>query len=58
MWLTPTTPIHFRFGSARVPPVDRAWIDRLVASATSPRGLIVTTAEGLLIAPLASRPGR
>jgi hypothetical protein len=49
MWLTPTTPIFFKFDGSRVPAIDQAWIDRLSRSAESPRGLIVTDADGGLI---------
>ncbi|WP_199706318.1 DUF7882 family protein [Amnibacterium setariae] len=49
MWLTPTTPIFFTFAGSRVPVIDQEWIDRLSRSAESPRGLIVTDVEGVLV---------
>ena len=49
MWLTPSVPIFFKFDGSRVPTIDQAWIDVLARSAASPRGLIVTDADGGLI---------
>lgn len=49
MWLTPTMPILFKFDGSRIPSIDQAWIDRLVHSAESPRGLVVTDADGGLV---------
>lgn len=49
MWLTPSTPIFFKFDGSRVPAIDPDWVDRLTRSAESPRGLIVTDASGELI---------
>ena len=49
LWLTPTVPIFFKFDGSRVPAVDQQWIEVLARSAESPRGLIVTDAEGGLI---------
>lgn len=49
VWLTPTTPIFFKFDGSRVPTVDQEWLDRLTRSAESPRGLIVTDRDGVLI---------
>jgi hypothetical protein len=49
IWLTPSMPIFFKFDGSRVPSIDQAWIDRLSASAESPRGLVVTDADGALI---------
>jgi hypothetical protein len=49
MWLTPTVPVFFTFDGSRVPPLDRAWIDRLMQSAGGPRGLIVTDSKGVLV---------
>jgi hypothetical protein len=49
LWLTPTVPVRFRFDGARVPPIDKAWIARLMQSADSARGLVVTDAEGGLV---------
>lgn len=51
LWLTPTMPVVFTFHGSRVPSVDQLWIDRLNESALSPRGLIVTTADGALVHP-------
>jgi hypothetical protein len=49
MWMTPLVPVFFKFDGSRVPTIDAAWIDRLAQSADSPRGLIVTDAEGALV---------
>jgi len=49
MWLTPAEPIFFKFDGSRVPSIDQAWIDRLLRSAESPRGLVVTDVDGGLV---------
>lgn len=49
MWLTPTVPVFFKFDGSRVPPLDRAWIDRLMQAAGGPRGLVVTDSQGALV---------
>jgi hypothetical protein len=49
MWLTPTVPVFFKFDGSRVPALDQKWIEVLARSAESPRGLIVTDADGGLI---------
>jgi hypothetical protein len=49
LWLTPTVPVFFKFDGSRVPAVDRAWIARLLQSADSARGLVVTDADGVLV---------
>lgn len=49
IWLTPAVPIYFRFEGSRVPSIDQAWIDVLAASASGPRGLVVTDASGVPI---------
>jgi hypothetical protein len=49
VWLAPSMPILFTFAGSRVPTIDQAWIDRLARSAESPRGLVVTDAEGVLV---------
>jgi hypothetical protein len=48
LWLTPNLPIFFKFAGSRVPAVDQEWVDRLMQSADSARGLIVTLADGTL----------
>jgi hypothetical protein len=48
MWMTPSLPVYFKFAGSRVPAVDQDWLDRLVESAASSRGLILTTPNGEL----------
>jgi len=48
MWMTPTQPVYFKFAGSRVPAIDSDWLDTLIASAESSRGLIVTTPNGEL----------
>jgi hypothetical protein len=46
IWMTPAVPAVFAFRDARLPPIDRAWIERLAGSADGPRGLVVADVEG------------
>ena len=46
IWLAPDARISFRFNGSRVPTVDRAWVQRLLESASSPTGLIVADEHG------------
>ena len=48
IWLTPASPIYFRFAGSRVPEIDREWLDALSRSAAGPSGLIVTDPHGQL----------
>lgn len=49
IWLSPGTPLLFKFSGSRVPAVDREWLEKLGQSADSTRGLVVTDAEGKLV---------
>lgn len=51
LWLTPSAPIFFRFDSTRVPPVDKAWVEALLSSSGSARGLVVVDPEGTPVHP-------
>ena len=53
IWLTSAVPMYFKFSGSRVPEIDRAWVQRLEASASGSTGLIVTDAGG---APLRAGP--
>ena len=46
IWMTPTTPVYFRFSGSRVPAVDESWLRRLAASAESSTGLVVVGEDG------------
>lgn len=46
LWMTPTTPVYFRFAGSRVPAIDETWLQRLSASAESSTGLVVTGEDG------------
>jgi hypothetical protein len=57
LWMTPGTPIVFRFSGSRIPTIDEAWLQRLAASAASSTGLVVMGQNGHPI-PLPSIRGR
>jgi hypothetical protein len=46
LWLTPGSPVYFRFTGSRVPSINEEWLQRLSASAASSTGLIVTGEDG------------
>lgn len=48
MWMTPTSPVYFRFAGSRVPDIDRQWLDLLAKSAAGPSGLIIVNSLGQL----------
>jgi hypothetical protein len=48
VWLTPESPVHFKFAGSRSPTIDREWLDVLLRAASSGPGLIVTTKTGEL----------
>jgi hypothetical protein len=39
LWLSPNSTLSFRFDGSRKPPLNRAWLDVLMASANSADGL-------------------
>lgn len=41
IWLAPTIPLTFRFSGGRPPTLNQEWIDALVATAHTTRGLVV-----------------
>ena len=41
IWLSPSIPLHFVFDSAERPALNRAWIDALSQTASTPGGLHV-----------------
>jgi len=47
IWVHPASNLTFHLSSDDRPSVDRAWIEKLAASASSPGGLFVMDAEGL-----------
>lgn len=48
LWMTPTLPVYFKFSGSRVPSIDSAWLDLLMQSAESSRGLVVMGPGGEL----------
>lgn len=48
VWMTPTSPVYFRFAGSRVPEIDRHWLDVLGESAAGSSGLIVVDNTGRL----------
>lgn len=41
LWVSPSTPLAFRFSGSRAPELNRVWIDVLSSLSHTPRGLIV-----------------
>ncbi|PRI12629.1 hypothetical protein [Leucobacter massiliensis] len=39
IWLHPTIPVQFEFDEGEVPPLNRAWLEELTATANAPAGL-------------------
>jgi hypothetical protein len=39
IWITAAMPLHFKYLTGKVPPLNREWLDALTASANSPSGL-------------------
>ena len=46
IWLTPQTPLFFKFAGSRVPDIDKDWLAALGDSAGSSRGLVVVDDQG------------
>ncbi|WP_375399484.1 ATP-dependent DNA ligase [uncultured Amnibacterium sp.] len=46
IWLTPTTPLYFKFAGSRTPAIDATWLGVLGESANSSRGLVVVDEHG------------
>lgn len=41
LWVSPSTPLAFRFEGSRAPELNRVWIDVLSSLSHTPRGLIM-----------------
>lgn len=46
LWMSPKTPVYFKYYGSRVPSLDRDWIQRLEVEANGSRGLIVLGEDG------------
>jgi hypothetical protein len=46
VWMHPAALLTFHYSTNDNPNVDRAWVEKLAASANSPAGLFVTDVEG------------
>jgi hypothetical protein len=46
IWLDRTIPLHFKFDGGRAPVINQAWLQELITSADSSRGLIVSKETG------------
>jgi hypothetical protein len=50
VWLTPSSPVRFKFAGSRVPSIDRKWLETLTKSASSGSGLVVSDPDGHVLA--------
>lgn len=41
LWFAPPIPAQYLFDTARPPVLNRVWIEAMIASASSPRGMVV-----------------
>ena len=41
IWVNPGMPLHFKYTTGKVPPINRNWLNILSESANSPTGLVV-----------------
>jgi hypothetical protein len=46
MWLSPSTPVYFKYTGSRVPALNPDWLRLLEAEANGSRGLIVSKEDG------------
>ncbi len=46
LWMTPSLPVYFKFAGSRIPSIDQEWLDLLMKSAESSRGLVVMGPTG------------
>jgi hypothetical protein len=46
IWLHPHVLVHFKFDGSRVPAINERWLKELSDSASSSRGLVVTSEDG------------
>ncbi|QEE62310.1 ATP-dependent DNA ligase [Salinibacterium sp. dk2585] len=47
-WMSPNTPIYFKFLGSRTPEINQEWLLQLGHSADSSQGLVVTDEDGTL----------
>lgn len=45
VWLSPSIPLSFRFSGSRAPQLSKEWLDVLIDSSHSPRGLLVISEQ-------------
>jgi hypothetical protein len=45
LWLSPAIPVQYLFDATKPPTLNRVWLDAMLLSASSPRGLIVMAEE-------------
>ena len=51
IWMSPSTPLEFRFSGSRVPQLNGAWLEALMEIANSTRGLVlVDGCDGEIVA--------
>ena len=43
IWLHPSSVLYFTFYGSRTPPLNREWLEALIYTANSPRGLYVVS---------------
>lgn len=43
LWIDPSTPLYFKYMGGRMPAVNRAWLQILSDSASTSRGLVLTS---------------
>jgi hypothetical protein len=46
IWIDPSIPLRFRYSGSRPPALDRDWVERLAAAASSSNGLILVDEDG------------
>lgn len=51
IWIHPTQNLYFKFHGSRFPKINPEWVDALMASANSTRGLMVMTEASLAAHP-------
>ncbi|MCW4385997.1 ATP-dependent DNA ligase [Salinibacterium sp. SYSU T00001] len=48
IWVSPSTPLYFKFAGSRSPEINKEWLMTLAKSADSTSGLVVTAEDGSL----------
>lgn len=46
VWMDVSIPLRFRYEGSRPPKLDREWVERLISSASSSSGMLVTDEDG------------